>query len=244
MISTLRACAFYLGYASFTIGWGALSILVAWLLPYHMRFHFIVGTWSKFSLFWLQLTCRVGHQIIGAEHIPESPCIVLVRHESTWEVAFLQTLFAPQATLLKRELLWIPFFGWAFALLKPIAINRDNPRKALRKLITEGRQRLRESVWVVLFPEGTRMPCDEIGKFQAGGAALASATGVPLLVVAHDSGRFWPPHQLRKLAGSVTVKIAPPIDPQGKTTKEINELATLTMATLMTEIADGSRSIA
>ncbi len=237
MFSSLRACAFYLGYASFTVGWGALSIFVAWLLPYRMRFQFIVGTWSKFSLFWLRMMCGVGHRVIGAEHIPNSPCIVLVRHEGTWETAFLQTLFAPQATLLKRELLWIPFFGWAFALLRPIAINRDNPRKALRKLITEGRQRLQQNVWVVMFPEGTRMPRDEIGKFQVGGAALASATGVPLLVVAHDSGRFWPPHQLRKVAGTVTVKIGPPIDPRGKTTKEINQLATTTMATLMADIA-------
>ena len=244
MISGLRACAFYLGYALFTVGWGALSILVAWLLPYRMRFHFIVGTWSRFSLFWLKRTCGVGYQIIGAEHIPDRPCIVLVRHESTWEAAFLQTLFAPQATLLKRELLWIPFFGWAFALLKPIAINRGNPRLALRKLITEGRRRLHQNVWVVLFPEGTRMPSEVIGKFQIGGATLASATGVPLLVVAHDSGRFWPPHQLRKRPGSVTVKIAPPIDPQGKTSKEINALATATMATLMADITDSSGSIA
>ena len=132
-----RAVAFYVGYSTFTIGWGAASILFAWLLPYQKRFHFIVGTWSKFSLFWLKLTCGVSHQIIGAEHIPERACIVLVRHESTWETAFLQTLFAPQATLLKRELLWIPFFGWAFALLKPIAINRGNPRGALKKLIAE-----------------------------------------------------------------------------------------------------------
>ena len=243
MNSSLRACAFYLGYASFTIAWGAVSILVALLAPYRGRFHFIIGTWSNFSLFWLRLTCGVGVRIIGAEHIPERPCIVLVRHESTWEVVFLQTLFAPQATLVKRELLRIPFFGWAFALLKPIAIDRGNPRKALRKLIREGRQRLHENVWVVLFPEGTRMPVDEIGKFQVGGAALAFATGAPLLVVAHDSGRFWPPHQFRKRAGSVTVKIAPMIDPTGKTTKEINALASATMATLMTEIANSSGSI-
>ncbi|MCZ6643627.1 MAG: lysophospholipid acyltransferase family protein [Gammaproteobacteria bacterium] len=243
MNSSLRACAFYLGYASFTVGWGAISILVAWLLPYRTRFHFIISTWTNFSLFWLRLTCGVGFRIIGAEHIPEHPCVVLVRHESTWEVAFLQTLFAPKVTLVKRELLWIPFFGWAFALLKPIAIDRGNPRKALRKLIHEGRRRLDQNVWVVLFPEGTRMPVDEIGKFQVGGAALASATGVPLLIVAHDSGRFWPPHQLSKLAGSVTVNIAPTIDPRGKTTKEINALAATTMATLMAEIANPSGSI-
>jgi len=168
MNSSLRACAFYLGYASFTIAWGQYPSS----LPGYCRIeplHFIIGTWTNFSLFWLRLTCGVGVRIIGAEHIPQSPCIVLVRHESTWEVAFLQTLFAPQATLVKRELLWIPFFGWAFALLKPIAIDRGNPRKALRKLIREGRQRLHENMWIVLFPEGTRMPVDEIGKFQAGG---------------------------------------------------------------------------
>jgi len=149
----------------------------------------------------------------------------------------------PQATLVKRELLWIPFFGWAFALLKPIAIDRGNPRKALRKLIREGRQRLHENMWIVLFPEGTRMPVDEIGKFQAGGCCARLCNRC---AASRGGARFrsvLPPHQFRKRAGWVTVKIAPTIDPTGKTTKEINALASATMATLMTEIANSSGSI-
>src|SRR5690606_38978728 len=105
-----------------------------------------------------RLTCGIRARVLGRENVPDRPCIVLCRHESTWETLFLQQLFAPQATLIKRELLRIPFFGWAFRTLRPIAIDRRQQRKALRTLIDEGRARLEQGIWVVLFPEGTRMP--------------------------------------------------------------------------------------
>jgi 1-acyl-sn-glycerol-3-phosphate acyltransferase len=157
--------------------------------------------------------------------------VVLCRHESTWETLFLQTLLAPQATIIKRELLWIPFFGWAFALNKPIAIDRGSPRSALKRLITTGTERLRDKIWVVLFPEGTRMPAGEIGRFQVGGAALASAADVPLLVIVHNAGCHWPAHQIRKTPGVIEVRILPPIQPNGRDGKQITEQARQLMAT-------------
>ena len=108
------------------------------------------------------------------EH-PAQACIVFVKHESTWETLFVQTLFAPQATIVKKELLNIPFFGWAFRLLRPIAIDRADPRGALRTLNSEGTARLEHNIWVVLFPEGTRVPIGESRSFQIGGAALAES---------------------------------------------------------------------
>jgi 1-acyl-sn-glycerol-3-phosphate acyltransferase len=225
VIGALRAVLFYVGYVIATVGWGSLSVLVAWILPYRTRFHFVIGCWTRIVLFWLRVCCGITHRIEGREHIPASPCIVLVKHESTWETLFIQMLFAPQATIVKRELLHIPFFGWAFRLLKPIAINRDDPRSALRSLIREGRARLAANIWVVLFPEGTRVPVGTIGSFQMGGAALAEATGAPVIVVAHDAGKYWPAHRLAKNSGVIRVQISPPIETNGKKSREINGLA-------------------
>src|SRR6056297_1613163 len=130
----LRAAMFYVGYTAATITWGSLATLIGWLFPYRARFTFIVGYWTWFCLLWLRVTCGIHHRISGLENLPEEPCIVLCRHESTWETLFLQQVFSPQATLIKRELLRIPFFGWAFSMLRPIAIDRRRQREALRTL--------------------------------------------------------------------------------------------------------------
>ncbi|MCZ6890282.1 MAG: lysophospholipid acyltransferase family protein [Gammaproteobacteria bacterium] len=225
MIAAARATLFYLGYALWTVTWGTLSPLLAWSLPLTGRFNFIVGTWTRGVLWWLKITCGVKHKIEGLENLPDTPCVILVKHQSTWETLFVQTLVSPQATLIKRELLWIPFFGWAFAMTKPIAINRSNARDALRRLIEVGADRLRNRVWVTLFPEGTRTPWGEQGRFHPGGAALAAAVGAPVVVIAHDAGRLWPAHVFRKRAGTIRVRISEPIPTEGKKTNEINHLA-------------------
>ncbi len=170
---------------------------------------------------------------MAASTFRSDPCIVFVKHESTWETLFIQTLFAPQATLVKRELLHIPFFGWAFRLLRPIAIDRDDPRGALRTLIKEGKARLDQGIWVALFPEGTRVPLGESRAFQIGGAALAESSGRPVLVVAHNAGQFWPAHQLGKRPGTIVVEVCAPIDTTGRKRKEINAIAEATMASAM-----------
>lgn len=235
-MTMLRSVLFYLGYSVATIIWGSLSVLVGWLLPYRLRFQFIIGAWTRVCLFWLRVTCGIRHEIEGKEHIPAEPCVVFCRHESTWETLFLQTLLVPQATLIKRELLWIPFFGWAFALTRPIAIDRSSPRNALRHLIRVGTSRLREGIWVVLFPEGTRMPSGELGRFQAGGGALAQAAKAPILVIAHDAGQYWPAHQLKKRPGTVRVCIMPPVQPNDRDSKSMTEEARRVMSLAMARL--------
>lgn len=236
MLLTLRASLFYVGYATITIIWGALGTLFGWMMPFRARFTFIVSCWTRFCLGWLRITCGITHQVTGLENLPGEPCIVLCRHESTWETLFLQTIFAPQATLIKRELLWIPFFGWAFLTLRPIAIDRRDGRRALRQLIVEGKSRLQSGSWVVLFPEGTRLPVGVAGKFQAGGAALASATGFPVLIVAHNAGSYWPAHAFRKHPGVIQAVISEPIETRGLSTKEIQQRAMERMETLMRQL--------
>ena len=229
----ISACLFYVGYVLFTVLWGTLSVAVGWAMPRRLRFEFIIGIWTRGVLGWLRLTCGVGVEAQGLEHIPRQACVVFAHHESTWETLFLQSLFRPQATLIKRELLWIPFFGWAFALNRPIAIDRGSPRRALRKLIDAGRSRLAEGICVVLFPEGTRMPPGEVGSFQPGGAALAIAAEAPVVVVAHNAGRHWPAHRLRKTPGVIQVRIGPPVATAGRRSKAVNAEARELMASLV-----------
>lgn len=239
MKGTIRAILFYIGYVLTVAFWGAVVLLFGWALPYRVRFAFGVGLWSRFALWWLRLTCGVSTRLTGANNIPSQPCIVFARHESTWETLFLQSLFKPQATLIKRELLRIPLFGWGYAMMKPIAIDRGSPRAALKKLIAQGSERLADGIWVLLFPEGTRMPPGQPGNFQAGGASLAAATGAPVVVVAHNAGAHWPAHRLRKVPGIIEVRIAPPVSTEGKSSKEINREAQAVMARLMAELPAG-----
>ncbi len=236
MSARLRAILFYCGYAAATVVWGTIGTLFGWLMPYRARFQFVIGLWTRFCLWWLRMTCGISHRVHGLENLPDRPCIVLCRHESTWETLFMQTLFAPQATLIKKELLQIPFFGWAFRSLRPIAIDRNEPRAALKQLIREGQQRLDNEIWVVLFPEGTRLPPGQLGRFQPGGAALAAATGAPVLLVGHNAGSCWPAHALVKHPGEIQVLISEPLETAGKTTKEIQQEAAARFQALMSRL--------
>jgi 1-acyl-sn-glycerol-3-phosphate acyltransferase len=235
-LAVVRALLFYLGYIVVTVMWGTLSVLVGWAFPYRLRFVFVIGCWTRMVLVWLRWCCGIRVKIDGLENIPSEACIVFVKHESTWETLFIQTLFAPQATIVKKELLHIPFFGWAFRLLRPIAIDRSDPRSALRALIREGTARLDQNIWVVLFPEGTRVPPGESRDFQIGGAALAESSARSVLVVAHNAGDCWPAHTLAKRPGTITVRICPPISTIDKRRKEINALAANAMQSAMLEV--------
>ena len=230
----IRSALFYAGYVLFTVFWGTLSLLCAGFMNYRTRFDFIVRRWTGFVLWWLKLTCGIDTKIEG--ELPDQPCVVFVKHSSTWETLFVQQLFRPQATLIKRELLNIPFFGWAFRTLRPIAIDRSDPRKSLRDLIKQGTDRLANNIWVVLFPEGTRAPLGEERSFQPGGSALARSAKSPVLVVAHNAALFWPAHQFRKNSGTITLRFSSLIDTEGKSSRAINTEAEAWLAANMREL--------
>jgi 1-acyl-sn-glycerol-3-phosphate acyltransferase len=242
IVGGARALMFYVGYAALTVAWGSLSVLIAWVIPFRERFHFVIGVWTRLVLGWLRVTCGIDHVIEGREHLPPHACVVFVKHESTWETLFVQTLFAPQATIIKRELLHIPFFGWAFRLLRPIAIDRKDGRGALRTLIREGKRRLEDDIWVVLFPEGTRVPVGETLPFQIGGAALAEASGQPVLVVAHNAGEFWPAHRFLKRPGTIRVVISPPLETADRRSKDIKAEAEAWLAQAMADLGRKSQT--
>lgn len=208
----LRSALFYVGYGGSVAIWGTVSLLVGPWLPYRRRFHFVIVLWTRFILWWLELTCGIGYRVRGLENIPEEPCVVLCKHQSTWETYLLQSLFVPTASVLKRELLDIPLFGWAYRLLKPIPIDRSKRNAALRTLITEGRARLAQGIWVTLLPEGTRVRRGQHSRFHRGGIALAKSAEVPIVLVAHNAGWFWPAHRFLKYPGTIDVMISTPFD--------------------------------
>ena len=193
-------------------------------MPLRQRYDFIIGGWTRIVLWWLKATCGIRVRAAGLDRIPEEPCIFLVRHESTWETLWVPTLASPQAPLVKRELLRIPFWGWAFAMVRPIAIDRAKPATALRQFIARGKDRLNRGMHIALFPEGTRLPSGQRGKFYRGGAALAAATGAKVVVIAHNAGRVWPARRFLKHPGEIVVQISEPIQPQGRKSSEINQL--------------------
>lgn len=217
----LRSLLFMIGYWVLTVVWAVLSLLVGLFLPYRWRFQFIIIAWAKMVLFWLRITCNIRIQAQGIENIPKTSCVILAKHESTLETLFLQLLLVPATTVIKRELLYLPFFGWAFALLKPISINRAEPRAALKQINKQGAAHLKQGTSVLIFPEGSRFGSGQLGEFYRSGAALAVMAKVPVLPVIHNSGSHWRAHQFIKRPGLVEFIIGPPVSTAKKTSKVV-----------------------
>jgi 1-acyl-sn-glycerol-3-phosphate acyltransferase len=202
----------------------ALIALATLPLPRMARYRVISG-WSRLVIILARWILRIRWRVEGREHLPQRPAVILAKHQSAWETMAFQLIFPPQVHVLKRELLWIPFFGWGLALMSPIAIDRGRGLAALRAMAKKGALRLGQGFWVVVFPEGTRVAPGERRAYQPGGAWLAAAAGAPVVPVAHNAGLLWPRYAFLKRAGTVTVRIGPAIDPAGRDPATINRLA-------------------
>jgi len=201
-----------------------LVALATFALPRMTRYRIISG-WSRLVIFMARAILRIDWRVEGREHLPARPAVILAKHQSAWETMAFQVIFPPQVLVLKRELLWIPFFGWGLALMSPIAINRSRGLAALRAIARRGRERLAQGFWVVVFPEGTRVAPGKQREYHPGGAWLAVASGVPVVPVAHNAGLLWPRNAFLKRPGTVTVRIGPPIEAADRDAKTINALA-------------------
>jgi 1-acyl-sn-glycerol-3-phosphate acyltransferase len=218
-----RSLLFYLGLAAATLIFLPLC-LVLLPLPLALRFR-VISRWSVFNLWWLGVTCGLRHQVRGAENVPDGACIILCKHQSAWETLALQLVFPAQVWVLKKELLWLPLYGWGLASMSPIAIDRGSGMRALNRITKQGTARLRQGLCVVIFPEGTRVLPGERVPYQPGGGMLAARSGYPVVPVAHNSGCFWPRQSLRKWPGTITMVIGPAIQPAGKTAAQITREA-------------------
>jgi 1-acyl-sn-glycerol-3-phosphate acyltransferase len=212
--AVLRSLAFLLLQILATPIWAAVALLTFPLSD--LARYRIITAWSRLMVKAAEVMCGIRYRVLGSENIPREPCIIIAKHESAWETLAFQIIFPPQVWVVKRELLWIPFFGWGLAMLSPIAIDRRAGPRALRQMLEQGRDRLRRGFNIVIFPEGTRVAPGETGEYQTGGAWLAEKTGAPVLPVAHNAGTYWPKNALLKRAGLVTVSIGPLMRPEGE----------------------------
>ncbi len=198
----------------------AVSLVIIAPLPYRWIIRF-ARLYPMINLFALKHICGIRYDVAGRENIPDQTSIIFSKHQSTWETLALQVIFPPMAFVIKRELLWIPFFGWGLAAMRPVAINRSSGHSAIKQMVKKGTARLNQGVWVTIFPEGTRVAAGSKGRYRIGGAILASKSGHPVVPVAHNAGEFWPRGQFLKKPGTIQVVIGPQIPSNNRKPEDI-----------------------
>ena len=226
MMTFIRSTLFTFFLLVFTPIWSVLCMLAFPFLNPENRYRFI-GLWNKVVIQVLKHLCDIHFEIRGMENIQavlDQPVVVLSKHQSAYEtIAYIALLPKQLCFVFKRELLWIPFFGWALALLKMIHINRASKETAALSVASQGRKRLSEGKWILMFPEGTRTPVGSHKPYRKGGARLASATGAIVVPIAHNAGRFWPRNSFMKYPGTVIFSIGPAIASAGKSGDQLHQ---------------------
>ena len=221
----LKSSAFFIFLLLFTLFFGTLCVIIFPFMSVYKRYQF-VSRWNVIVLVVLEQLCGIRYQIKGMEHVTNSldlPVVVLSKHQSAFEtIAFIAIFPKHLCFVFKRELLWLPFFGWALGMLNMIHINRSKRETAAISVANQGRQRLRDGNWILIFPEGTRTPTGSHRPYRKGGARLAVATNASVIPVAHNSGRVWPRNSFLKYPGLVTISIGPLISSAGKSGDQLN----------------------
>jgi 1-acyl-sn-glycerol-3-phosphate acyltransferase len=213
----------------------SLVALLSFPFSAHTRYRLITG--YNYTVIWMARgVLGIRYVVEGLEHLPSQPAIILAKHQSAWETVAFLCLFPPVAPVIKQELLSVPFFGWAFRMLSPIAIDRGAGREALKQIVRQGKDKLAQGFWVLVFPEGTRVAPGEKGKYGIGGGWLAAETGAPVVPVAHNAGEVWPKNAFIKRPGTVTVRIGPVIDSAGKSAAELTRAVEAWIETEMTRL--------
>jgi 1-acyl-sn-glycerol-3-phosphate acyltransferase len=219
-VQLLRSLLFTAYLMISACAWGG-AMALCFFLPHRLHFAMARG-WARCSLWMLKRLCGLTFTVEGSGRIPAGNHIVMSKHTSAWETIALFVIFPPQVWVLKRELLWIPLMGWGLKLLRPIAIDRGAGHRAVNRVIEQGQSRLAEGLWIIIFPEGTRVAMGETRKYGLSGALLAAASGRLAVPVAHNAGEFWPRRGVLKKSGTVRVVIGEPIQAAGKDPRELN----------------------
>lgn len=219
----IRSILFAILLTVITVPYAFLATFIFWLPP--MTRHRLITSWVPIMMWVIRHVLGIRYRVIGAENIPAGPAVVLSKHQSAWETIALQVIFPPLCYVLKRELLRVPFFGWALGMIPGIAIDRSAGKDALTQVVEQGRERLKEGLWVVVFPEGTRVAPGATRRYKPGGAILAKRAGVPVVPVAHNAGELWRRNAFIKRAGEIVVSIGPVIDVKGVKANDVSEQA-------------------
>ncbi|RJX29956.1 MAG: 1-acyl-sn-glycerol-3-phosphate acyltransferase [Oxalobacter sp.] len=220
----LRSLLFTCIMVIITPPWTTLAFLATPFIPYRKKYY-LITRWNVFIIWLAKVLCGIRYEIKGAENLPPSAAILLCKHQSAWETIFLLAKMPlPIVYVLKKELMRIPFFGWGLAQLRMIPIDRSQGVRAFRHVVTEGKNRLSDNLWIAMFPEGTRTAIGEQGEYKGGGTRLALSADVPIVPIALNSGECWPRNSFIKRPGLVTVSIGKPITPQGHTHEELMQM--------------------
>jgi 1-acyl-sn-glycerol-3-phosphate acyltransferase len=216
----LRSLVFVLLMVIATVIWAPVCFLFA-PFSYNTRY-FVTSRWNAFVIHAARILCGIRYQVKGEENLPDVPVILLSKHQSAWETIFyLWYMPRPLVYVFKREILYIPFFGWGMALLRMIPIDRSKGKDAFAQVVEIGKKRLADGQWVIMFPEGTRIPVGQRGKYKGGGARFAIETGATVVPIAMNAGECWPKKSFIKRPGLITVSIGKPISPEGLTSVEL-----------------------
>jgi len=218
----LRSLVFTLLMTVATVVWSIACVFFA-PFPYATRYY-LTSRWNVFVIWTAKVICGVRYEVRGMENLPDAPAILLSKHQSAWETIFYLTIMPrPLVFVFKKELTWIPFFGWGIALLRMIPIDRDRGRDAFAQVVVQGRKRLADGQWVIMFAEGTRIAVGQKGKYKLGGSRLAVETDTVVVPIAVNAGECWPKKSFIKTPGIITVSIGQPIAPTGLTPAELNQ---------------------
>ncbi len=227
----------YLLLLAVTVTPWAFVVLSGWVAPVHTRY-WLCSRWTSFAIWAARVVCGIHHRVEGWHNLPDGPAILQPKHQSAWETLWLPSFMPRDLTFVyKRELNWVPFFGWGIASAQMISIDRRKGHDAFEQVAEQGLDRLRRGWWIVIFPEGTRTPPGSTKRYKTGGARLAVRTGAAVVPIAVNSGEFWPRKAFIKKPGMITVSIGPPIAPDGKTAEELAALVESWIETEMRRLA-------
>jgi 1-acyl-sn-glycerol-3-phosphate acyltransferase len=216
----LRSLLFTVLMAILTVVWSLACVLFA-PFPYARRYY-LTARWNVIVVWMAKVICGIRYEVKGFENFPDAPVVVLSKHQSAWETIFLlQMTPRPLVFVFKKSLTYIPFFGWGIALLRMIPIDRSKGRDAFAQVVVQGRKRLADGQWIIMFPEGTRIPVGETGKYKNGGSRLAVETNTVVVPIAHNAGECWPKNSFIKKPGLITVSIGKPIAPENMDSSEL-----------------------
>ena len=220
-LALLRSALFFL-FMTVTVAPWALVGLVLSIFVRGERLYWFFAGWLGLSIWAARVICGVRARVHGRENLPDSPIILLPKHQSTWETFAFPTLMPrPLCYVFKRELLWIPFFGWAMARMDLIHIDRSKRAEAWARVAEQGRRYMAQGNWVIMFPEGTRTLRGSQGTYKVGGTRLAVETGRPVLPIAVTSARCWPRKSFVLRPGVIDVSIGKSIASTGREPGEL-----------------------
>lgn len=221
----LTSLLYFLFGLVFTPPFAIVCLILFPFMGAQTRYRF-VSTWNHIMLWLDKALCGISYEIQGQANLDahlNDPVVLLSKHQSAWEtIAYIALMPKPLCYVFKRELLMIPFFGWVLGSMKMVYIDRKDGRNAFASVSKQGAERLADGSWIIMFPEGTRIPSGQAGKYKAGGARLAIDTQAWVIPIAHNAGRVWPKNKFIKTPGHVIISAGPAISSLGKTADALN----------------------